>query len=177
VRRIIRRANVRGSSLAPLMCIIPRRSPGLPILKTIAEFQIQYSQFLNAEGKAAGPLPDFARKPDELLKMYRMMTLVRTFDTKAINLQRTGKLGTYASCLGHEATHVGTGAAMQADDVLVPVYREYGAQFWRGVKMENVLLYWGGDDGTTAEEGFSSCFLLADGRTEATLPPINLISS
>jgi 2-oxoisovalerate dehydrogenase E1 component alpha subunit len=74
------------------------------------------------------------------------MTLVRTFDTKAINLQRTGKLGTYASCLGHEATHVGVGASMQPDDVLVPVYREYGAQIWRGVKMSNVLLYWGGDE-------------------------------
>ena len=45
--------------------------------------------------------------------MYQLMTLVRTFDTKAINLQRTGKLGTYASCLGHEATHVGAGAALQ----------------------------------------------------------------
>jgi pyruvate dehydrogenase E1 component alpha subunit len=74
------------------------------------------------------------------------MTLVRTFDTKAVNLQRTGKLGTYASCLGHEATHVGSGAALRPDDVLVPVYREYGAQFWRGVGMENVLLYWGGDE-------------------------------
>ena len=62
------------------------------------------------------------------------LRLRRTFDTKAINLQRTGKLGTYASCLGHEATHVGVGAAMRADDVLVPVYREYGTQFWRGVK-------------------------------------------
>jgi pyruvate dehydrogenase E1 component alpha subunit len=78
--------------------------------------------------------------------MYRLMTLVRTFDTKAINLQRTGKLGTYASCLGHEATHVAVGAAMHPDDVLCPVYREYGSQLWRGVKMSEVLLYWGGDE-------------------------------
>jgi 2-oxoisovalerate dehydrogenase E1 component alpha subunit len=35
---------------------------------------------------------------------------------------------------------------MRADDVLVPVYREYGAQFWRGVAMSDVLLYWGGDE-------------------------------
>ena len=28
----------------------------------------------------------------------------------------------------------------------MPVYREYGAQFWRGVKMSDVLLYWGGDE-------------------------------
>jgi 2-oxoisovalerate dehydrogenase E1 component alpha subunit len=115
-------------------------------LKTVAEFEIQYHQFLDAEGRALGPLPEFARDPAELLKMYRLMTLVRAFDTKCINLQRTGKLGTYASCLGHEATHVGVGAAMRPDDVLAPVYREYGSQLWRGVKMSEVLMYWGGDE-------------------------------
>lgn len=121
---------------------------GLPgfELKTVAEFEIQHHQFLDSQGRAIGVLPEFTRNASELTKMYRLMTLVRAFDTKAINLQRTGKLGTYASCLGHEATHVGVGAAMRPDDVLVPVYREYGAQFWRGVKMSNVLLYWGGDE-------------------------------
>jgi 2-oxoisovalerate dehydrogenase E1 component alpha subunit len=115
-------------------------------LKTVAEFEIQYHQFLDAEGKAVGPLPEVARDPAELLKMYRLMTLVRAFDTKCVNLQRTGKLGTYASCLGHEATHVGVGAAMRPDDVLAPVYREYGSQLWRGVKMSEILTYWGGDE-------------------------------
>ena len=115
-------------------------------MKTVAEFEIQYHQFLDAEGRALGPLPEFAKDPAELLKMYRLMTLVRAFDTKCINLQRTGKLGTYASCLGHEATHVGVGAAMRPDDVLAPVYREYGSQLWRGVKMSEVLMYWGGDE-------------------------------
>jgi pyruvate dehydrogenase E1 component alpha subunit len=115
-------------------------------LKTVAEFEIQYQQFLDAEGKAVGPLPEFAKDPAELLKMYRLMTLVRAFDTKCVNLQRTGKLGTYASCLGHEATHVGVGAAMRQDDVLAPVYREYGSQLWRGVKMSEILTYWGGDE-------------------------------
>jgi 2-oxoisovalerate dehydrogenase E1 component alpha subunit len=115
-------------------------------LKTIAEFQVQYSQFLDPEGEPTRPLPGFARDADELLKMYRTMALARAFDTKAINLQRTGKLGTYASCLGHEAAHVGVGAAMQPDDVMAPVYREYGAQIWRGVKMSDIFLYWGGDE-------------------------------
>ena len=53
-----------------------------------------------------------------------MMVLARTFDTKAVNLQRTGKLGTYPSCLGHEATHVGAGAALRAEDCIAPVYRD-----------------------------------------------------
>jgi pyruvate dehydrogenase E1 component alpha subunit len=115
-------------------------------LKTVAKFEIGYNQFLDEKGKAKRKLPKFAEDTDELVKMYALMTKIRVFDTKAIALQRTGKLGTYASCLGHEATHVGIGAAMRREDVLAPMYREYGAQFWRGVKMSEVLLYWGGDE-------------------------------
>ena len=115
-------------------------------MKTIAEFRIPYHQVLDPQGKLVAELPEFAKDPEELLRMYRLMVLTRTFDTKAINLQRTGKLGTYASCLGHEAAHVGIGAAMRLEDCFAPMYREYGAQFWRGVKMEEVLLYWGGDE-------------------------------
>lgn len=115
-------------------------------MKVIAEFQIGYRQYLDPEGKPVQELPDFARNHDEMLRMYRLMTLTRSFDSKAVNLQRTGKLGTYASCLGHEAAHVGIGAAMRDEDSFAPMYREYGAQFWRGVKMSEVLLYWGGDE-------------------------------
>jgi pyruvate dehydrogenase E1 component alpha subunit len=115
-------------------------------LETIADFEIQYSQFLDPEGNASPDIPELARNTDELVNMYRHMTETRVFDTKAVNLQRTGKLGTYASCLGHEATHVGLAAAMREDDVLAPSYREYGAMFYRGVRMSEVLLYWGGDE-------------------------------
>jgi 2-oxoisovalerate dehydrogenase E1 component alpha subunit len=115
-------------------------------LETIADFEIQYSQFLDPDGNASPDIPDIAKNTDELLAMYRLMTETRVFDTKAVNLQRTGKLGTYASCLGHEATHVGLAAAMQENDVLAPSYREYGALFYRGVEMSEVLLYWGGDE-------------------------------
>jgi pyruvate dehydrogenase E1 component alpha subunit len=127
-------------------------------LETIADFEIQYSQFLDPEGKASSDIPELARNTDELVKMYRHMTETRVFDTKAVNLQRTGKLGTYASCLGHEATHVGLAAAMQEDDVLAPSYREYGAMFYRGVRMSEVLLYWGGDERGSDFEGPRSDF-------------------
>lgn len=116
-------------------------------MKTKVRFEIGFEQILDPEGRVLTKrLPAFARDPDEMLHMYRVMTLTRAFDSRAIALQRTGKLGTYASCLGHEAAHVGTGAAMTETDVLAPSYREYGAQFWRGVKPEEVLLYWGGDE-------------------------------
>jgi len=111
-----------------------------------AQFQIEYLQYLGEDGKPVAELPQAFRDPASLLPMFRQMLFVRTFDAKAIALQRTGKLGTYAACLGHEATHVGIGASMQPEDVFAPSYREYGAQFMRGVQPREVLMYWGGDE-------------------------------
>jgi pyruvate dehydrogenase E1 component alpha subunit len=74
------------------------------------------------------------------------MVLTRAFDEKAVALQRTGRLGTYPSSLGQEAVTVGIGSAMRPDDVLLPSFREQGAQLWRGVGMAELLLYWGGDE-------------------------------
>jgi 2-oxoisovalerate dehydrogenase E1 component alpha subunit len=115
-------------------------------MKTVAEFKIHYRQILDSQGHIVAPLPAFATDAGEVLRMYRAMTLARTFDAKAMNLQRTGQLGTYASCLGHEATHIAVGAAMAPEDVLAPVYREVGTQLWRGVTMPEILTYWGGDE-------------------------------
>jgi pyruvate dehydrogenase E1 component alpha subunit len=115
-------------------------------MKTVAEFKIHFRQILGPEGEVVAPLPPFAKDTAEVLRMYRAMTLVRVFDAKAVNLQRTGQLGTYPSCLGHEAAHVGIGAAMRPEDVLAPVYREFGTQLWRGVTMTEILTYWGGDE-------------------------------
>jgi 2-oxoisovalerate dehydrogenase E1 component alpha subunit len=112
----------------------------------VAEFAIDYRQILDPHGHLVAPLPRFAENLHEVVTMYEAMTRVRVFDAKAVNLQRTGQLGTYPSSLGHEATHVGIGAAMRPEDVLAPVYREYGTQLWRGVTMTEILLYWGGDE-------------------------------
>ena len=116
-------------------------------MPVVATFEIEYLQYLDAEGALArSDLPEFAQDTAQVVDLYKRMTFLRVFDGKAIALQRTGKLGTYASCLGMEATHVAIGSAMAEDDVLAPMYREYGAQFYRGVKPREVLLYWGGDE-------------------------------
>lgn len=115
-------------------------------MSIVAEFSVAYRQYLDAKSKVHEDLPKFAQDKDELIKLYQLMTLVRTFDTKAINLQRTGKMGTYASTLGQEAVFVGMGHAMAKDDVLVPYYRDYGAMLQRGVTMTEILRYWGGDE-------------------------------
>ena len=111
-----------------------------------ASFQIDYLQYLGADGRPVREFPAALRDPATLVPLFKQMLFVRAFDTKAIALQRTGKLGTYAPCLGHEATHVGIGAAMAPGDVYAPSYREYGILFERGVQPREVLLYWGGDE-------------------------------
>ncbi|MEJ2534815.1 MAG: pyruvate dehydrogenase (acetyl-transferring) E1 component subunit alpha [Gammaproteobacteria bacterium] len=114
---------------------------------TIASYKIDYYQFLSPDGRLiSDDVPPLARDFDTLVDLYRLMVKTRVFDKKAIALQRTGKLGTYASCLGHEAVHLAMGSAMREEDCFAPMYREYGAQFSRGVKMSEVLLYWGGDE-------------------------------
>ncbi len=112
----------------------------------VARFEIPYTQLLNNQGQLNGNLPIFAQNPDVLIELYRIMVRTRLFDKKAIALQRTGKMGTYAPINGQEAISTAIGHAMQPEDVFVPYYRDYAAQFQRGVKMSEILAYWGGDE-------------------------------
>jgi 2-oxoisovalerate dehydrogenase E1 component alpha subunit len=122
------------------------KQPDPATVSTVARFEIQLTRFLDAQGQALGELPDFARNPDSLRHMYQVMVRTRAFDKKAVALQRTGQLGTYAACLGQEAIGTAIGLALKAEDVFIPAYREYAAQFLRGVPMSKILLYWGGDE-------------------------------
>lgn len=112
----------------------------------VARFEISYTQYINSKGEILSELPAFASDKKLVLDLYQTMVLTRTFDKKAISLQRTGKMGTYAPITGQEAISTAIGHAMQPEDVLVPYYRDYAAQFQRGVKMSEILSYWGGDE-------------------------------
>jgi pyruvate dehydrogenase E1 component alpha subunit len=116
------------------------------MIHDVASFSVTMTQYVGPDGSPIGQLPEEFANVDEFTSMYRAMVLARTFDAKAVALQRTGRLGTFASSLGQEAVAVGVGAAMAPDDVLVPSFREQGAQFLRGVKPEELLAYWGGDE-------------------------------
>jgi 2-oxoisovalerate dehydrogenase E1 component alpha subunit len=108
--------------------------------------KLPYTRLLDPQGCLLDGLPAWADDPALLVRLYRQMVLTRLFDQKAVALQRTGRIGTYAPTLGQEAIGVAIGALMQAEDVLVPYYRDTAVQLMRGVKMEEILLYWGGDE-------------------------------
>ncbi|HEY9136372.1 MAG TPA: pyruvate dehydrogenase (acetyl-transferring) E1 component subunit alpha [Pseudomonadales bacterium] len=117
-----------------------------PFSKTVAQFNIAYTQMINHLGEAVAHLdPDIANEK-LLTDLYKSMVFIRLFDKKAVALQRTGKMGTYPSSLGQEAVGVGIGYAMNPNDVFAPYYRDHAALYLRGVSLADMLLYWGGDE-------------------------------
>lgn len=112
----------------------------------VATFTILRRQYLDQTGAALAELPEFAADRVLMRKIYRGMSFIRLYDQKRVSLQRTGRMGTSATALGQEAIPIGVASAMRAEDVLVPAYREDGAQIWRGVAPEEMLIYWGGDE-------------------------------
>lgn len=83
-------------------------------------------------------------KKDDILKMYRMMTLTRLWNEKALSLQRQGRLGTFGSVRGQEAANIGMAMALQPDDWFIPSFREFGAQFTLGIPLRDQYFLWGG---------------------------------
>ncbi len=135
----------------------------------LAQFHLEYIQFLDESNEWVSERPNFA-SDDWLLKAYEFMVLNRVFDSKAVALQRTGQLGTFPSSLGQEAFGVAIGLALQKDDVFVPYYRDQGAHFLRGHKLEELLMYWGGDERGSAagpKQDFPICVPIATQITHA----------
>lgn len=98
----------------------------------------------------------FAKKINEQLvhDLYYHMYRIRTFDRKAISLQRQGRIGTYPPFEGQEAAQVGSALALQTDDWVFPTYRDHGATLTFGADMVNTFLYWNGRvEGCVPPEG------------------------
>jgi pyruvate dehydrogenase E1 component alpha subunit len=115
------------------------------MIKTVKKFEIKRLEILNEKGKVDAKLmPKLSSK--EIVDMYRWMVLTRESDTKALKLQRTGRMGTYASQLGQEATIIGSTFALRTQDYLFPSFRMNGGMMLRGVKLHQVYQYYGGDE-------------------------------
>jgi len=82
----------------------------------------------------------------DIKNLYEAMVLGRAWDQRALQLQREGRMGTIASIRGQEAAQVGVAYAMDKDDWLFPSFREAAAQILRGMPMEMLYQYWGGDE-------------------------------
>lgn len=95
-------------------------------------------QVIREDGTAVKHLePKLSRQ--EHLKLFRTMLLVRATDTKAMNLQRSGRIGFYVPSFGQEACQVGSASVLQPEDWVAPAYREPGAALFRGASVKGLL--------------------------------------
>lgn len=102
---------------------------------------IQPLSILSPEGEIIN-LDIIPELTDEQLKevMYRMV-FTRTWDDRAINLGRQGRLGFYAPVSGQEASMVGSVYPLQQEDFVVPAYRDMPQIVWHGLPLYQAFLY------------------------------------
>jgi pyruvate dehydrogenase E1 component alpha subunit len=83
----------------------------------------------------------------DLIELFRWLVLLRTFDERAVALQRQGRLGTYALYWGEEGSQAGPLYALEDGDWAFPSYRQNAIGVLRGVSAATVLGWWRGYGG------------------------------
>lgn len=73
---------------------------------------------------------------EDIRRMYEGMVLIRAFDERQTNLQRSGRIGFCVTSTGEEAVQVGTAHALREMDWVYPYYRQYGLLLYRGVPVQ-----------------------------------------
>ena len=121
----------------------------------VESIQVKRLDILDEQGNADGALAP-SLTDDELKRMYELLVLSRTFDQRALNLQREGRLGTYPSLLGQEASQVGSALAAEKTDWIFPTFREAAVYITAGLPMDLLYQYWAGDErGMKIPEGLN----------------------
>ncbi len=92
------------------------------------------------------PPPDGLGEKD-LVELFRWLLLLRTFDERAVALQRQGRIGTYALYWGEEGTQAGALYACDEGDWVFPSYRQNAIGILRGVSASTILAWWRGYGG------------------------------
>ena len=111
----------------------------------LASFTVKRLSILAENGEVDDDLmPQLSEA--ELQRMYETMILARTFDERAVALQREGRLGTYPPILGQEAAQIGSALALSPADWVFPAFREMGVHLTLGYPAVQLLQYWTGDE-------------------------------
>jgi pyruvate dehydrogenase E1 component alpha subunit len=110
-------------------------------------------QVLPAEGDLRRVIGDGESVPDgevdglgseQLLRLYRDLVLLRTYDERSVVYHRQGRIGTYAIFWNHEAMQAGSVFALEDRDWIFPSYRESAIGLLRGMPASTVLSWWRG---------------------------------
>jgi pyruvate dehydrogenase E1 component alpha subunit len=123
--------------------------------KTIVTFDVKRLEILDEDGnvdeKLMPPLEN-----EDFRRLHELLVLSRTYDERALSLQREGRIGTYPSILGQEAAQVGSAFALEKNDWIFPSFRETGMYITMGYPAHLLFQYWAGDErGLVTPEGLN----------------------
>ncbi|NXA59693.1 ODBA dehydrogenase, partial [Mohoua ochrocephala] len=91
---------------------------------------------MDRQGHVLRPSEDPQLPKEQVLKLYKTMTLLNTMDRILYESQRQGRISFYMTNYGEEGTHVGSAAALDASDLVFGQYREAGVLLYRGYPLE-----------------------------------------
>jgi len=104
-------------------------------------------EILREDGTLKQDIGSFPVMSDkQLLEAYKYMLKSRIADEWAVSLNRQGRMPTYAPNKGQEANSLGPVMAIRNDDWLVPAFREMAGMMYRGIPLEQLYLYWLGNE-------------------------------
>ncbi|MFQ5415238.1 MAG: thiamine pyrophosphate-dependent enzyme, partial [Phycisphaerae bacterium] len=115
--------------------------------------KVEYLSILDGKGALDEAL-DPGLDADRAVHIYRLMLFSRMYDERMLILQRQGRIGTYGSCRGQEATHCAASIVMDRADWIAHTFREPGSFYHRGWPVERIIQFWGGfEEGCCPPEG------------------------
>ncbi|MGQ9857452.1 MAG: pyruvate dehydrogenase (acetyl-transferring) E1 component subunit alpha [Thermodesulfobacteriota bacterium] len=106
---------------------------------------VEMLRILKPDGRMEEELRPEDLTDERIQALYREMVFLRLADQRALNLQRQGRMGTYAPFMGQEAAQVGSAAALGKEDWMFPSFRETAAMYMRGVPLAMIFAYWMGN--------------------------------
>lgn len=115
-------------------------------VKTKVPYEVTVSpieplRVLSLDGKVElqEKLPAFS--DEQLHELMRRMVFTRTWDQRAVSLNRQGRLGFYAPVSGQEAAMVGSEFVLEKEDFICPGYRDMPQIVWHGLPLYQAFLY------------------------------------
>ena len=111
-----------------LEILTPDVTKGIPIYRVMGR-----------DGKVIDESHDPNIAEEEMVHMYKSMTMLNTMDKILYESQRQGRISFYMTNYGEEATHVGSAAALLPKDLVYGQYREAGVLMYRGFSLDGFM--------------------------------------